>query len=183
MESKSSEHQEKGKVLIIEDDERWKDILSGILGFGGYEVTIASTPSEAEEILQQAEFFNLVTVELAVLADDGSRRMMLPSGGKVSNFMKNLCRFRSIPKIPTVDIVWPTERTLYPSVDVFHKSSSSEHPVSSILVISHYYNDVALQTAYQPYVLAALGKPFQADHFLKYVDAIVTATKQVSAYP
>lgn len=60
----------KGKVLIAEDYEDWRDLLSGLLRRDGHEVTATATLDEAREYVDRTKDLDLAIVDIRLVETD-----------------------------------------------------------------------------------------------------------------
>ena len=62
----------KGKVLIVEDYEDWRDLLSGLLRREGHEVNAVETLTEAREAVDRTKDLDLAIVDIRLVETDES---------------------------------------------------------------------------------------------------------------
>jgi two-component system nitrogen regulation response regulator NtrX len=61
------------KILVVEDEKNWQDMLEGVLEGEGYFVKIASNYSEAKSALEKQPF-NLAVIDLSLIPGDPGDR-------------------------------------------------------------------------------------------------------------
>lgn len=59
----------KGRILVLDDEEKWRDTLAGILQKAGFVVNTAASTNEAEELLSKS-FYHLAILDISMIPGD-----------------------------------------------------------------------------------------------------------------
>jgi CheY-like chemotaxis protein len=71
-----------GRILILDDEERWRDIFGSALRMADYEVDVASSVAEARDFLNH-NFYHLAIIDVSMVFGDGSNREGLDFVGEL----------------------------------------------------------------------------------------------------
>ena len=71
-----------GHILVLDDEERWREILGGLLRTADFKVDIASSVAEARNFLDH-NFYHLAVIDVSMVQGDGSNREGLDFVGEL----------------------------------------------------------------------------------------------------
>ncbi|HZI60274.1 MAG TPA: response regulator [Pyrinomonadaceae bacterium] len=71
-----------GRILVLEDEERWREIFGSALRTADYQVDIASSVAEARDFLNH-NFYHLAVIDVSMVFGDGSNREGLDFVGEL----------------------------------------------------------------------------------------------------
>src|SRR5262245_22217373 len=71
-----------GRILVLDDDARWRDIFGSLLQMADFKVDIASSVAEARDFLDH-NFYHLAVIDVSMVLGDGSNREGLDFVGEL----------------------------------------------------------------------------------------------------